>query len=404
MIAISRWGRRLLLRSPSPPRRAITTGFGTLDTTQKVEEEAQAWYQPENWYPVRIGAIFNVTYQVLSKLGYGAYSTVWLCRDLKAHSYVTIKVCERNSVQARREVKVYQHLNAITSRHSGSRLVRTLLDAFEINSSDGNYQCLVHKPLGMSLSNLQARSPFQRLPENLLKLTLIHILLALDFLHTEALVIHTDLQPRNILLDIEDKSILSELEEREKKIPSPRKVNGDRVIYTSQQLKIPGTHGRPVLCDFGEARFGGEGYDDDIQPYIYRAPEVILHKRWNNKVDIWNVGVMAWDLFEDKHLFHAKDQNNENSSLHHIAEMIALLGPPPSEFIRRSKLGSEYFDAHGKGKGLIDIPVMSFEDSEENLNGEEKVLFLAFLRKMLSWVPEGRKTAKELLRDPWLKG
>ncbi|MCJ1396678.1 hypothetical protein MMC18_009570, partial [Xylographa bjoerkii] len=170
------------------------------------------------------------------------------------------------------------------------------------------------------------------------------------------------------------------------------------------ELKIPRIHGRPVLCDFGEARFGKEDYDDDIQPYIYRAPEVILHKRWNNKVDIWNVGVLAWDLFEDKHMFDAKDQNNENSSLYHIAEMIALLGPPPLEFIQRSKLGSEYFDAHGKWKGTIDIPVMSFEDSEQNLNGEEKVLFLAFLRKMLSWVPEERKTAKELLQDRWLKG
>ncbi len=109
----------------------------------------------------------------------------------RAHTYVTLKVCERNSVQARRELEVYQHLNTITTRHSGSRLVRTLLDAFEITGSEGNYQCLVHKPLGMRLSDLQARCPSQRLPEHLLKLTLIHILLMLDFLHTEAQVVHT---------------------------------------------------------------------------------------------------------------------------------------------------------------------------------------------------------------------
>lgn len=49
--------------------------------------------------------------------------------------------------------------------------------------------------------------------------------------------------------------------------------------------------GRPVLCDFGEARIG-EGDHNLIQPYPYRAPEVILEMSWDNKVDIWMVG--AW--------------------------------------------------------------------------------------------------------------
>lgn len=44
----------------------------------------------------------------------------------------------------------------------------------------------------------------------------------------------------------------------------------------------------------------------------------------------------------------------------------------------------------------------SLEDEEENLEGEEKEVFLAFLRKMLQWRPEDRQSAKELLKDPWL--
>ena len=48
-----------------------------------------------------------------------------------------------------------------------------------------------------------------------------------------------------------------------------------------------------MLCDFGEARLGE--YDDmaDIQPYQYRAPEVILGIPWDEKAGIWNVGVMV---------------------------------------------------------------------------------------------------------------
>ena len=95
------------------------------------------------------------------------------------------------------------------------------------------------------------------------------------------------------MLGIDDVSILSDFEEEEKSNPSPRKITGDRVIYSSRNLKRTKQHGRPVLCDFGQARFGSSRYSGDIQPYIYRAPEVLLRMSWDRKVDIWNVGVVV---------------------------------------------------------------------------------------------------------------
>lgn len=44
----------------------------------------------------------------------------------------------------------------------------------------------------------------------------------------------------------------------------------------------------------------------------------------------------------------------------------------------------------------------SLEKEEENLEGEERIIFLQFLRKMVQRVPEDRKSAKELIEDPWL--
>lgn len=46
----------------------------------------------------------------------------------------------------------------------------------------------------------------------------------------------------------------------------------------------------------------------------------------------------------------------------------------------------------------------SLEKSEERLEGENKAVFLRFMRGMLQWRPEDRKTAKELFDDPWLNG
>jgi len=67
---------------PSPPHQLSTVGFQTLDSSQPIEEETFAWYDPKYFYPVRIGEVFQSRYQVIGKLGYGSYSTVWLCRDL----------------------------------------------------------------------------------------------------------------------------------------------------------------------------------------------------------------------------------------------------------------------------------------------------------------------------------
>lgn len=44
----------------------------------------------------------------------------------------------------------------------------------------------------------------------------------------------------------------------------------------------------------------------------------------------------------------------------------------------------------------------SLEQLEGNLQGKDKELFLKSMKSMLQWVPENRKTASELLEDPWL--
>lgn len=242
-----------------------------------------------------------------------------LTAGTRRHKYVTLKVCEQDSPPVRRELAAYRHLDTITTSKPGALLVRELVDSFKATGPDGEYQCLVHEPLGMSMETLRELLPGQKIPETLLKAFLNHLLLALDFLHTDANMIHAgtkkfgfrlyhlvpscsarivltsalpDLQAMNVHFMIEDKSILNEFEAAELSHPSPRKIDGDRVTYESRGLRYE-RPGRPVLCDFGEARFGKKTYTDLIQPYVYRAPEVVLDIPWTYSVDIWNVGVMV---------------------------------------------------------------------------------------------------------------
>lgn len=44
-------------------------------------EEGIRVYRPGGFHPVYVGDVYQDRYEVLSKLGYGGYSTVWLVRD-----------------------------------------------------------------------------------------------------------------------------------------------------------------------------------------------------------------------------------------------------------------------------------------------------------------------------------
>ncbi|KZT02281.1 protein kinase [Laetiporus sulphureus 93-53] len=394
-------------RRPSPPRLFPTSGFEVIDNSCLVEEETWEWYRPDEFYPVRIGEVLKSKYQVVGKLGYGGYATVWLCRDLAEHRHVTLKIGTCHGLSG--ELSVSNYLRTIKTSHIGSSLVREMLDEFEVTSHNQKYQAIVYSPLAITLRGFRKMLTTKSLPAELLKLVLKHIFLALDFLHTEARVIHTDIQEKNILLGLDDNSAkddLKKFEKQEVEFPSPRKIDSDRIIHTSRPL-VPRiyNYGRPVLCDLGEARFGKLNPMDDIQPYQYRAPEVILDIPWDEKVDIWNVGVLIWDLFENGNLFKTRGgAENKKDNIYHLAHMIALLGLPPKDFLERSQTDRpwQWFDRNGNWKGVADIPKTSLEDAEKNLAGEDKALFLHFVRKMLRWKPEERASARELLDDPWL--
>jgi len=95
------------------------------------------------------------------------------------------------------------------------------------------------------------------------------------------------------MLGIEDDAIFRAFEEEEQAKPSLRKIDGDRIIYAKRQVDIPENPSRAVLCDFGDAHFGEDTYIGEVMPDLYRAPEIVLGVPWNEKIDIWSVGLMV---------------------------------------------------------------------------------------------------------------
>jgi len=94
------------------------------------------------------------------------------------------------------------------------------------------------------------RNPIQRLPPVVLAVTLRRLFLALDFLHKECQIIHTDIKADNIMFGIEEDTVFTAFEEQELIHPSPRKlVEGEegRAVYLSRQLQRPQSVDAPPL-------------------------------------------------------------------------------------------------------------------------------------------------------------
>lgn len=99
--------------------------------------------------------------------------------------------------------------------------------------------------------------------------------------------------------------------------------------------------------------------------------------------------------------------------------MIAILGPPPLDFLQRSEKSRLFWDSNGipthvvrlhllnyylgNWKGAIPIPEITLDTAEQRLHGEEKSLFISFLRRMLRWKPEDRGSLQDIFTDEWFE-
>lgn len=229
-------------------------------------------------------------FNVLCKLGKGAYGVVWKVQDkINGQLFALKKIFDafQNSTDAQRtyrEVMYLQHLNG----HENIIRLLTLIRAsnnrdfylvFELMKSD--LSSVIHKSLLKSLHKTFIMYQFFK---------------ALKFIHSAGIV-HRDLKPSNMLLD------------------------------SNCVMK---------LGDFGLARsFKNHEKDSEltvVSDYIatrwYRAPEILLScSEYTSSVDLWSAGCILAEIFLGKPLFPGK------STLNQLELIIELLGWPSDEDI-----------------------------------------------------------------------
>ncbi|XP_067951055.1 SRSF protein kinase 3-like [Watersipora subatra] len=216
------------------------------------EQESPEDYCKGGYHPVKIGDLFKDRYHVVRKLGWGHFSTVWLCWDLQGKRFTALKVvksAQHYTETALDEIKLLRCVRESDPLDSYRDRSVSLLDDFKVTGIHGVHVCMVFEVLGCNLLKLITKSSYRGIPllnvKNIVKQTLE----GLAYLHTKCQIIHTDIKPENILLCVTDshiKQLAAEAVEWQKtglKLPqsavstAPKEPKADLSKLTKNQKK-----------------------------------------------------------------------------------------------------------------------------------------------------------------------
>jgi serine/threonine protein kinase len=200
------------------PTKPECQGGEVQDYTESDDEGADG-YRKGGYHPVQVGEVYNGRYQVIAKLGWGHFSTVWLCMDMSYQRFLAMKVQKSaphyteaayDEIELLAEAAKRGSLPEWNATQSGPLKglfptvpftgVVQLLDYFEHFGPHGKHVCMVFETMGPNVLALIKRYNFKGIPLEIVRKVTTHTLIGLDYLHRICGIIHTDLKPENVLV------------------------------------------------------------------------------------------------------------------------------------------------------------------------------------------------------------
>mmetsp|Transcript_62617 Transcript_62617/g.135955 ORF Transcript_62617/g.135955 Transcript_62617/m.135955 type:complete len:444 (-) Transcript_62617:119-1450(-) len=290
-------------------------------------------------------------YEIVQKLGRGAYGIVWKAIDKKTREVVALKKCFdafQNATDAQRtfrEIMFLQELN-------GHENIVRLLNVLRADNDQDIYLICDYME-----SDLHAVIRANILEEIHKQYIIYQLLKSLKYMHSGQML-HRDIKPSNILLN------------------------------SDCQVKV---------CDFGLARSVVQQNDNAANPVLtdyvatrwYRAPEILLGSTSYTKgVDLWSVGCILGELLSAKPIFPG------TSTMNQLDRIMELTGRPSAEDVEaiRSPFAATMLESLSMTRPR---PLTEMFPSA----GAEA---LDLLRLCLQFNPTKRISAEEALRHPYV--
>ncbi|KAH4233109.1 hypothetical protein HBH98_203070 [Parastagonospora nodorum] len=395
-------------------------------------------YAPGGYYPVRIDEQFaSSRYRIVHKLGYGASSTTWLALDKHSTNFVAMKfaVAELRRPFGNAILKILRGTNGrFHDADAGITIIPELLDEFQVEGPDihgirRKHHCLVTTLARMSISEARDAS-YNRLFQPLVARAIAaQLIQAIAFMHSRG-VVHADLHEANILLRLPNsidnltpdqlyqKYGQPELEEITRLDGKPLDpwvpTHGVVAVWlggASDTISLADSH--VFLTDFSESfRPAVDVHQVSHTPFALRSPEMLLEPKSHVTfaAEIWSLACAVFAIIGQRPLFDTWFPTRDKI----LDEHVDTLGCLPREWWESWVNRHECFDdqlerVDGAPRRLLEhrleysVQEPRKEAGMAEMKEQEKQEFLALLRSMLSFVPEDRPSAQQVVESSWMQ-
>ncbi|KAF5618706.1 CMGC kinase [Fusarium sp. NRRL 52700] len=350
------------------------------------------------YYPICIGETLANQYRVEHKLGHGGYSTVWMAYDTLGKKNVALKIMTPEGPNEH-EYKIQTEIARDMQDTSHLLLYES---TFLLSGPLGNHRVLVLPLHGPNLRDYPRQKPL-----HVRMSAAKQLLQAISHLHDSGIV-HRDLSTANVMYTLHsiDSSTVAE---KYRQIGRPQKIRLDLDLWKAGELVMPIKPDETLigddisLGDFGLAIKSGTSVSEKVQsPAIYCAPERVYDQDPSFATDMWSYMCIFAELYMGFALFYP--YGGSNSSI--VSCIVHSLGHLPTAWKGAFNAGGLENDWWYEPDHELE-PTASLEYKvarlRPDISAEEKDLVLSVLRKGLSYQPQDRLTASQLLEDTSFK-